>query len=371
MSQIVFHVGPGKCGSSTIQRSLALAGEDITKSSWSSSIMKRARREFTYHHIDAAKIYPLNKAAYDTTALAPFESLFSAIATDVAVFSHEVLFQMPRAVGRLVELATNMGHTTTILGYSRRQDDFIRSSFCQWLFRDKVRLQETWDVVNTAGLDPHLFSALERHIVAAVLTDFETARVLHGDKIFNWNQHYGILEKSTKPFGTSFSVGYLPSARNPFSLSEDAFSRCGITIQPTLEQNKTNEQFSLYVIEAVAATCLSSEFEFDAHTENEMLAEMSKAFTAKTPAKEIIKDLNAYILGAFFSDNKEFCTRFSLDPSYFEPPYEIDRSTALKKIEEEQTRRRNFPSEQMVERERVLATMTQIAVQKFRSQKSK
>lgn len=367
MKTIIIHVGPPKCGSSTIQHEMNQLSGTRSWLGRSTKKLFRSRSPIDFHLLNPKKISELDVDFPSDDTISYFEKILKKSRSEVCILSHEVLFQRPAAVAHLAELAASQGHDTRIVGYSRRQDDFLRSSFCQWIFRDRGRLQESWDALSAENLDPIFFSALERHLISAVITDFETARMLRGDHILNWHDRYRILEEATSPFGTSLSVGHLPSSSHPFSLMEDALARCEVHRSPSPRNPPTNEQFNLDLVEAIASACLAGHSTPEPHKENGMLVRMSRSMPErKLDKSDFMAQLNAYILATFWDDNRAFCKRFSLDASYFAPRFQVDRTMAMERIREENDRRWALPFELLEARGRLVSTLANLTVQQAR-----
>src|SRR5690606_3335435 len=142
MKKIILHVGPGKCGSSSIQ-SFFLTNKKPCKEKVSFILMK---------------IRDINKLNVEQ------------LSEDLIVY-YEYLFQCPLAVKQLCLLCTKLSIETSIIGYSRRQSDFLISAYAQWMFRSTDVIEEVNKTLLKNSIKPVLFEGLEKTIIAAIIVD--------------------------------------------------------------------------------------------------------------------------------------------------------------------------------------------------------
>ena len=114
MSNLVIHVGPGKCGSSSIQR--------LFKSRRRPCVQKTR-----YIKLDKIEILKLNHEIPEESAVTAFTRLLSnnLNGCDVLILSHEFLFRCPYTIKNICKISTDLVSSISIIGYSRRQSDFL------------------------------------------------------------------------------------------------------------------------------------------------------------------------------------------------------------------------------------------------------
>ena len=154
MSKLVIHVGPGKCGSSSIQ-----------------GFFKRRKRpcvqKTRFIKLDKTEILKLDHEIPEESAVTAFTRLLSNNLNrcDILILSHELLFECPYAIKNICKISTDLVSSIVIIGYSRRQSDFLVSAYHQWGFREQDRVKEDIDALIDLELDPILFIGLERHLI--------------------------------------------------------------------------------------------------------------------------------------------------------------------------------------------------------------
>lgn len=309
MTRIILHIGPGKCGSSSIQSALTAEGS-------------------AYARQTAILPQPLIRQI-DTPDLEPaLEDQVGALVRDVmagsglAILSHEVLFNRVDALANLARVSTALADEVRIVGYSRRQSDFLGSAYGQWHFRSPERTREVGEALTSAGLDPLLFSGLERFHIAAVLTEMATARQLNGAAILHWGPRYEGLARRAADLGASVSVGHIPGPAHPFPLVDDFYRRAGLEPTPAGEGGEriVNGRFDPGLIEAINLGVMDGVTLPGPHAHNDFLAAFPVDPVASDPEEAgFLDDLRAYVDTVFWPENQAFSRRFGLDEDYFRP----------------------------------------------------
>jgi hypothetical protein len=167
MARLILHIGPAKCGSTSIQQFFTAQKKPCTENT---------------HCIllNPLEISELDCERPSKSILATFtQLLLSGLnGCDVLILSHEYLFQSQYAIKHICSLAKNLVTKTYIIGYSRRQSEFLRSAYSQWSFRSPDLVKGAIEVFDELGLDPVLFSGLERQLIAAIVNDFYNPMLL-------------------------------------------------------------------------------------------------------------------------------------------------------------------------------------------------
>lgn len=211
MTRLIIHVGPGKCGPSSIQRFFE---------SQEQPCVEKTR----FIKVPPAIISNLNRENPDDSTISTTTELVvdNLPGKGVLILSHEYLFQCPNAIKRICDIAKIYVPIILIIGYSRRQSDFIISAYSQWLFRSPDRVKETTDEIINLGLDPLLFSGLERQLIASIANDFYSARQLVSNySILDWRNSYLTISQHVHESGAIVKCGILPQKETSVSLILD------------------------------------------------------------------------------------------------------------------------------------------------------
>ena len=135
---------------------------------------------FGYRKLKSRVILRLNRSdaeALDNTC----RQLRTHGQVDVLVISHEFLQRQFTAVHNLCDIAASLGfQAAQIVGYTRRQDQWQRSSFNQWSFRNINQLNRGKRTLEELRCDWQLFSGYERWLITCILNQ-------EGPY---WNDHY-------------------------------------------------------------------------------------------------------------------------------------------------------------------------------------
>ena len=121
-------------------------------------MLRKACRTSTEPTISYIRLKPielitrLNRS--DRNALQTCKSILKELAkADIAVVSHEYLEKNDVAVYKICRVAEQVGYQSIlIIGYTRRQDDWRRSNFNQWNFRNTKQLKRAAEVLQKKRL---------------------------------------------------------------------------------------------------------------------------------------------------------------------------------------------------------------------------
>ena len=360
MTKLIIHVGPGKCGSSTIQDFFA-QNSDTCLQKTSIAIAS------------AVKIHELNDNPLDEKAISYFKNLLDSNLKNKNHFilSQEYLFETPSAIKRICQLAENLVDDILIIGYCRQQSNFFVSQYSQWLFRSIKRINEVNKYIEHIGLDSMLFSGLERQLIASIFNDFQSARMLNGYSVHNWYESYSILEKTlTSNKRVRIHCSLLPGRDSDKTLIQDFCDKANLTLRKDF-LNKTelisNSSFSPDLIEAINLAILQG-YEMPGPHSNNLIENLSSKLNtpAKTPSNFILQ-LKQYIDGYFWQSNQSLCDKYSLDLNYFVKPEVINKSTILNVIKDEGLKREKNKSEIIANNQALCATLTQLCLTQIKT----
>lgn len=330
---LILHVGPAKCGSSSIQREIAREGSP-------------------FHGRSVMLPLPLLQLLIEETvppdAAAQLLDIVSALFSrgDKVVISHEAMFQHKLALRNILALLRPMVEDVTVVGYSRRQSGFIQSAYGQWLFRSPERTREVSATLRAAGLEPLHFSGLEACFIAAVKTDMHSARQLSTHVILDWHAVYGEIARLLAPFGVRISAGFIPREGYRFSLLADFYRRCGLSAPPSgADETPMNTQYDLDLVEAVH---LAVELGLPAPRPHEHNVFFERNASLRLPTEQPEQDdfldvLKDFVDTRFEASNRAFCLEYGLAEDYFRPRRIVTREAVEEAIAQEAQRRRADP----------------------------
>jgi hypothetical protein len=304
-----------------------------------------------YYLLDPNEISKLNLASPDPSVVASFSRFLDKNlgSCEILILSHEYLFSCPLAIKNICAEAQRKTLEVLIVGYSRRQCDHVVSAYSQWLFRSPERVEEAKSELIKLGLDPMLFTGVERHLIASIANDFHSSRSLNNSKVIEWNRSYKILEQLVKPLGAEIKCGVLPDKDSVFSLTDDFCSKAGLTMDNEIENKSTdlrNVSFNNELVEALNNSVMLG-FEGSApNDDNRYLQQISNEMRPikNVCSKEFISTLKEYVKSYFFESNMEFCREYEIAEKHFYAPKSISKSEILDFVKRENQNRANNAS---------------------------
>lgn len=220
MSNLVIHVGPPKCGSSSIQH-------------FFKSRKRPCVQKTRFIMLDPIQISKLNHEIPEESAVTAFTRLLSnnLNGCDVLILSHEFLFQCPYTIKNICKIATDLVSSIVIIGYNRRKSDFLVSAYHQWGFREPDRVKVAIDALIDLELDPILFSGLERNLIASIVNDFYRAEQPK-HSIQDWYISYQNISQLVHESRAVIKCGVLPGKGSDKSLIQDFCEKSDLTLSP-------------------------------------------------------------------------------------------------------------------------------------------
>lgn len=355
MVRLILHIGPGKCGSSSIQQFFETQKHPC---------IQRTH----YKLLSPSLISELNSEEPSKSLLGSFSEQLSGDLKgyESLILSHEFLFQNPHAVKNICCLAENLTEKIYIIGYSRRQSDHLVSAYSQWLFRSPKRVHEVANVLAGLELDPALFTGLERQLIASIENDFYSARQLSEYSILDWNVSYNNISQCIHEGGVVLKCGTLPNNESDVPLIHDFCAKADLTLQRNMNdavKDVANLSFNQDVIEAINNAVV---FGLDApgpHESNDIIALLSaKVKTTTNNSPEFISALKMYIDNYFWESNKQLCTKYNLSQSYFRPKQFFSKSEIIDMVVHENHRRSTNKSTIINNYRRLSAKMIELCI---------
>jgi hypothetical protein len=336
MAKLVLHVGPGKCGSTSIQ-------------SFFSAHSHPCAENMRFRLLDPLKILALRGENADDKAVAEFGAFLdqNLADCDVLVLSQEYLFSSPYALRRICALAKERAARTTIVGYSRRQSEFVVSAFSQWLFSSAERTRETTQVVEQIGIDPARFLGLERQLIACVANDFQSARQLSGYVLLDWNRGYRRIAELVDGMAVGIRCGALPKGGPAIGLIEDFCEQSGLRLRDEIKAAGwvvANAGFNPELVEAVNQAVARGIAMPAIDQLNRALQIRSAEMIERPVTSGLVSALTSYADCFYAESNRQLCRQYGLDENYFAPSAIVGKDAAMELIIRENEERATNPS---------------------------
>ncbi|MGK7907111.1 MAG: hypothetical protein AB4040_07775 [Synechococcus sp.] len=325
MARLILHVGPGKCGSSSIQKFFATQKKPCIQNTH-------------FLLLNPLEISKLNCEEPSESIFTNFTELLldNLIGCDVLILSHEYLFQCPYAVKNICSLAKKLVKEISIIGYSRRQSDFLISAYFQWLFRSPDRIKETTYILDKLELDPVLFSGLERQLIASIANDFYSARQLSEYSILEWYSSYKKISQLVHESGAVTKCGVLPYKEPNISLIQDFCKKSDLTLRDEMKkvsQQVSNLSFNQDIIEAINNAVAFGLDVPGPHDSNAVLHLLStKMVKSEKKSSDFLANLKSYIDTYYLTSNYNLCREYGLSKAYFTPSVQFSKLEILDKI---------------------------------------
>ncbi|WP_428928923.1 hypothetical protein [Marinibacterium sp. SX1] len=363
LRRIVLHVGPEKCGSTTIQGAL---GMDPAAPG---PMADRVRGVL----LDPYALVFLESDSPAENVVADLHGLIAAHGRDdsnrLLVLSHEMIFKSPRLLGVLAAIAGEHADEVVALACLRRQSDLVISGFGQWHFRSAERLRAAGAVIEAQGIEPGLFLAVERHLAAALLDGWQVARQPSGHFYADWAA--GLAERAgvMRAVGGRLAVAALPPRGQEARFLPEVLGRIGLAMPPAgvgsevgteaapgTEQDtglktgprigpkiRRNRSFHPAVIEATATAVLAGLPMPGPHEANHFFRDASRRWAAAnrpSPDLSFLARLAARVDAHFAEGNAAVTAEWGLDPACLAPAGPVGAGTLAGLLAEEADRRR-------------------------------
>ncbi|MEN8250742.1 MAG: hypothetical protein ABFS32_17545, partial [Bacteroidota bacterium] len=160
MSKLIFHIGPPKCGSSSIQAFF------MEKSPCKEKVKFIYLNSSIIGHFNKGNLNPENDTKFNHF-IKKLEKALNRY--DAVILSNEFFFECHTSIRNISKFSSSK--TIKIVGYSRKQSDFLLSSFSQWEFRELRTKDSILMVLKQHGINAAIFWGAEAFLIAAILSD--------------------------------------------------------------------------------------------------------------------------------------------------------------------------------------------------------
>jgi hypothetical protein len=335
MTNLILHVGPGKCGSTSIQKFFFTQKDPCVE-------------KINYLLLNPKEIRKLDSENPSETIIAFFTELLldNIVGCDTLILSHEVLFQRPNAIKHICDLVKTSVTGITIIGYSRRQGDFLVSAYSQWYFRSLNRIRRAKDALSKLDIDPLLFSGLEQQLIAFIENDFEV------NNLQDWYNSYRTIANVVSDDDVEIKCGVLPKKDSRKSLVQDFCEKANLTMHDDMKEASwvvANPSFNKEVVEAINSAVSYGLVEVPEFNENNIMHNKAlndaiiflseEMDSMEKRHQDFLSKLKAYIDTFYLNSNYQLCKKYNLDEAYFAPSTVYNKREILNIIAKEAKRR--------------------------------
>jgi len=321
MKSLIIHIGPPKCGSSSIQQ--------FFQNNKSPCI-----QNIRFIKLNMQTINLLSEGN-ESDSINFIHRIHKNIDLyDCLILSSEALFHNPKAIKYICKFASSKASKIIIIGYSRRASKFMVSAYNQWWFRSPGKIKGNENLILEYEIRPLHFLGAERHLIASILSDF----TFPTSPIMDWINSYDIIEKIVSPFNAVISVGTLPTRTSSVNLIQDFCNRANLTLKNKCEtiELKSNPSFNSHLTESVNNAVEMGINMPNPHSENVFFHEFSKIFNTELYTdNEFFFTLKEYIDSYFYESNLALCNKYNLDERYFAVSKKYEKNEILEIIRSE------------------------------------
>jgi hypothetical protein len=284
--------------------------------------------------LDPLEISKLNHETPDESAVTEITGLLSKNLNrcDVLILSHELLFQCPYTIKYICKIAADRVSGIVIIGYSRRQSDFLVSVYHQWGFRVPDRVKMDSDMLIDFGLDPILFTGLERHLIASIVNDFYKAAQPKDSiqSIQDWYFSYQNIARLVHGSNAVIKCGVLPGKGGDKSLLQDFCEKSDLTLTKkaaAASEKVVNVSFNHDLIEAMNNSIVYGLEIPGPHKCNNEINKISAFMSSrKKEESDFLTNLRAYIDSFYWHSNTRLCEEYGLSKQYFYPSVQLTKT---------------------------------------------
>ncbi len=333
MKKFILHIGPGKCGSSSIQNFFKVNKNPSSE---------RVR----FILLKPKDVLRFNKSELEKSSILEINDLLKINGRncDILILSRENLYQCPYTISNFFKEALKLFNKNVLIGYSRRQSDFYVSAYSQWFFRSDKSIFETNTILAKLGLNGAYFTGIEKHTMSAIIADFKVEQHFFGDNLMNWYEGYRSIEELLDE-KVELKIGTLPKKESKLNLIQDFCLKAGIQLKSSsLSKSniKINTKFNPSFVEALNVSKEVGHSVFNPHEENNMLTIISEKLKTEIETDtSYFERMMIYTDFYFRRSNQEFCKRYHLDFSYFHAPSDFKKCEIIELFKYKEAKRKS------------------------------
>ena len=322
MKELIIHMGPGKCGSTTIQN--FLKKNNLNKKYFYYLLPPKLIKEICSGKVNQHKLFFLKKFNLHNKIILSHECLSNYFNFDFFKF--------------ICKIANEKKFSIKIIGYSRKYSDFIHSAFNQWHFKDININLKCINFCKDNNINYKLFNGVEIYFIVGVLSNFKTCNFSK-----DWFDLYNTIIDIVSDYNVKVIPFVIPSKKLKFCLINDFCKKAKIKVN--IKAQRSNNMWNEKFLESFRIARLNNIFANDKSKNNKFFDYYSKKLNIKFPNDknyDFLISLKSYTDSFYYNNSKNFCDKFNINLNYFEPDKIISYDEIVKIINDEQTNRLKF-----------------------------
>lgn len=332
MSVLVIHVGPPKCGSSSIQSFLK---------------KKPFNEKVKFRRITIKIINSFSDSGNGQDKI--YKSFIRCLQKDLSrnetvIISHEYLFGQTDVIKDICNLT--QADEIKIIGYSRKPSDFLISAYSQWDFRNR----ESHDFYSNFlkdTINPVFFTGLESFIASIILSDFKSGLKDSRFKVYDWYFYYNEIKEAIPD--SKIFVNCLPARTFKYNIISDFCDKAGLTVKKRKQSHfnqKSNIKFDTTLTESIYNSLPLKLNVPNGRFHNFFLEDLSvKLGRNSMHDNNFVTRLANYIDTVFWESNKKLCNTYGISDKEYEPGEIISKEEIIEIINQEYEIRKKSPEE--------------------------
>ena len=166
--RLILHIGAGKTGTSSIQKTLLHNSDEIGKqgTAYLGMVLENAtEKKFSWQKKGGSReFHQLNAEQAKQQALEVLRSTIASLSESgykQAIWSNEWFFKRPSPIMEIAQELSAEGVDIHVVAYVRRHDSWVRSAYVQWglkhkTYKGKIKPFSKWVNVSKVGFASHL-----------------------------------------------------------------------------------------------------------------------------------------------------------------------------------------------------------------------
>ena len=352
MTNFIFHIGPIKTGSTSIQSFLEQ--------------QQSASPVLAYKRIPPRWFFGLAASETRKDSFQYFRNLYqrklrSKKRISTLVLSHECMYQRPECIPFLIDTIDKIANKTCFIAYIRRQSRHYCSHFSQFLYFDLGMQRKIEKCFTENSLLIENYTGLEAFLISLVISDFNVVKRGKSAEYQDWTRMIEI-DQSLRAKACHLDLGLIPSRQHDVNLIEDFCKRTGIN--NFLELSAIRDVRIHGSLPDVAVELLYQAYRegFKISAKKPEHLSCYKAFrrqefrnnSLKIHDPDLIEELLDYIDNHYVEANNQVCRYFGLSNEYFTPKRYVDKKSASRVIKNIDQNRRNNHSERIQLKNKIL-----------------